>query len=112
MLPERIVDNIALWFFVMLLVTVKVLYPLQAGQDIRLVSPIAISKSLKQGLKQFITVHDSFATTGADIDKFIKIVRESFVELYTKNDCPIYKELPPIGDYDVTEVIKALYIFS
>ena len=73
---------------------------------------LAISKSLKQGLKQFITVHDSFATTGADIDKFIKIVRESFVELYTKNDCPIYKELPPIGDYDVTEVIKALYIFS
>jgi DNA-directed RNA polymerase len=73
---------------------------------------LAISKSLKKGLKQFITVHDSFATTGADIDKFIKIVRESFVELYTKNDCPIYKELPPIGDYDVTEVIKALYIFS
>lgn len=73
---------------------------------------LAISKSLTKGLKQFITVHDSFATTGADIDKFIKIVRESFVELYTKNDCPIYKELPPIGDYDVTEVIKALYIFS
>tara|TARA_S200000501_G_scaffold226420_1_gene212315 strand:- start:6864 stop:9188 length:2325 start_codon:yes stop_codon:yes gene_type:complete len=73
---------------------------------------LAISRSLTKGLKQFITVHDSFATTGADIDKFIKIVRESFVELYTKNDCPIYKELPPIGDYDVTEVIKALYIFS
>ncbi len=73
---------------------------------------LAISKSLDKGLKQFITVHDSFATTGADIDKFIKIVRESFVDLYTKNDCPIYKELPPIGDYDVTEVIKALYIFS
>ena len=73
---------------------------------------LAISKSLKKGLKQFITVHDSFATTGADIDKFIKIVRESFVELYTENDCPIYKELPPIGNYDVTEVIKALYIFS
>ena len=73
---------------------------------------LAISKSRSKGLKQFITVHDSFATTAADIDKFIKIVRESFVELYTKNNCPIYKELPPIGDFDVKEVIKALYIFS
>ena len=73
---------------------------------------LAISKSRSKGLKQFITVHDSFATTAADIDKFIKIVRESFVELYTKNNCPIYKELPPIGDFNVKEVIKALYIFS
>jgi DNA-directed RNA polymerase len=73
---------------------------------------LAISKSRSKGLKQFITVHDSFATTAADIDKFIKIVREAFVELYTKNNCPIYKELPPIGDFNVKEVIKALYIFS
>ena len=73
---------------------------------------LAISKALDANLSQFITVHDSYATTCGHIEKFIDIVKKSFVELYTKNDCPLYKNLPPLGNFDVKEVLKAIYIFS
>ena len=41
-----------------------------------------------------------------------EVVKEAFVELYVNNDCPLYKNLPPTGNFDVKEVLKAIYIFS
>ena len=73
---------------------------------------LAISKALDKKIKQFITVHDSYATTCGQIEEFIEVVKEAFVELYINNDCPLYKNLPPTGNFDVKEVLKAIYIFS
>jgi len=70
-------------------------------------------------------VHDSYGTHACDIDELHTCIRESFYEMYSKNNVlEDYKlaleteyeinlpDLPETGDLDITEVLDAKYFFA
>ena len=87
---------------------------------------LALTKSKASGLNQFCTIHDCFGSPAAHIEEFISYVKESFVDMYSKNLLDdLYQQavkqledssklpIPPdIGDFDVCEVLLAPYVFS
>ena len=87
---------------------------------------LALEKSTNKGLKNFTTIHDCFGSTAADIEEFISCVKQSFVEMYTSNvlddlydqsvmqlDKPQKLPTPPdLGEFNICEVLDALYVFS
>ena len=87
---------------------------------------LALTKSKASGLNQFCTIHDCFGSPAAHIEEFIGYVKQSFVDMYSKNlledlyqqaieqlDDPSKLPIPPdIGDFDVCEVLLAPYVFS
>jgi DNA-directed RNA polymerase len=86
------------------------------------------------GIDSFLMVHDSYATHAADMDTLGKILREEFVEMYSKDNQEhpmkaLRRALPPTetqktgkkrkrkvemphGDFDINEVLKSEYFFS
>ena len=46
---------------------------------------LALEKSKASGLNQFCTIHDCFGSPAAHIEEFIGYVKESFVDMYSKN---------------------------
>ena len=83
----------------------------------------------EHGIDDFLLIHDSFGCLPSDMQRFSEIVREQFVELYSKNDpfMVIYsyalsilsdkakKKLtppPPKGKLDLSEVLKSKYAFA
>jgi DNA-directed RNA polymerase len=44
---------------------------------------LTVLNGLQQEIHEYFLIHDSFATTAADTQKLYKIIRSSFVELYT-----------------------------
>jgi len=87
---------------------------------------LALEKSHKKGLKNITTIHDCFGSDASSIEEFISSVKESFVEMYTFNvlddlydqsvqqlDKPRKLPTPPdLGDFNICEVLDALYVFS
>ena len=82
-----------------------------------------------RGINDFLLIHDSFGCLPSDMQEFSRIVREQFVDLYSKNDpfMTIYsyalsvlsdkgkKKLtppPPKGKLDLNEVLKSNYAFA
>jgi DNA-directed RNA polymerase len=82
----------------------------------------------KEGINSLALVHDSFGCLPNDAARFRKIIQETFVELYTKNQ-PLkqirqencvhlvtngYKlpELPSKGDLNIEEILNAEYAFA
>ena len=84
----------------------------------------------RPAVKDFMLIHDSFATTPAQTEKLYHGIREAFVEMY--NDRNYYSELletcinrlgrvpqeedlpnlPQVGTMDVTVVLSSKYCFS
>jgi len=78
------------------------------------------------GIKDIVTVHDSFATHANDIDKMSKILRRAFIELHKKEileKLAIYfrenfdikpKKIPYVdrGEFDLDEVLNSEYFFA
>jgi len=81
------------------------------------------------GINSFAMIHDSFGTTAAETEDLFRIVRESFVELYT--DVPVLEqfraeivrqlseervgdlpELPKPGHLDLSGVIDSRFCFA
>jgi len=89
---------------------------------------LTVSNSLKHGINHFALVHDSFGVHAADIPKFSRIIRESFVELYQhdvlaefyESALPFISEknresIPPIperGNLDLQGVLENEFFFS
>ena len=85
--------------------------------------------SYEHGLRDFMVIHDSFATTACNTIDLFQIVREAFVIQYT-GECPLESflegvrqqlndptdarllEVPPKGDLDIYEVLESDYCFS
>ena len=78
-------------------------------------------------IKDFMLIHDSFATTPAQMQGMYEAIREAFVEMYDGRD--LYEELlrqvmnnlsdkatppalPEKGDLDVSQVLESKYCFS
>jgi DNA-directed RNA polymerase, mitochondrial len=90
---------------------------------------LTVARGSAEGLTSFAMVHDSFGTTAADVEVFFRVVRESFVEIYTEIDVlgafrdeitlilgpenrEKLKPLPPTGTLDVSAVVHSRYCFA
>ena len=75
---------------------------------------LALSEVYKaKGFKSLVTIHDSFAANAQEIEPFIKQVKKNLVNLYTwSNRCELYKNLKPLGNFDLNHIINAPYVFS
>jgi DNA-directed RNA polymerase len=88
-----------------------------------------VSDARDQGITNFAMIHDSFGTLAADTEDLFRIVRESFVEIYTQ--CNVLEnfriemenqlsdtsrgKLPPIpamGTLDLQGVLASRYCFA
>ena len=80
----------------------------------------------KKGHKQFCVIHDCYGSQASELNSFIQCVKQSFFDIYSDNNLDnLYHQttqqlsdtskLPPaldMGDYDVTDVLTAPYIFT
>jgi hypothetical protein len=86
-----------------------------------------INSLKKKGLKDFITIHDSFATHANDVMTLSKTLREEFVDLYSKNvledfidnvnniyNLNLEKKIPYINKdtFTLKEILNSIYLFS
>lgn len=88
-----------------------------------------LSASLDHGMTHFAAVHDSFGVHAADIDRFTKVIRETFVEMYSSHDVlsefyetaeplisdELKEEIPPIpamGKLDLSGILQNPFFFS
>ena len=85
---------------------------------------LTIDAAVDKGLKHFAVIHDSYGASVADADTMFNTVRETFVDMYTKNDVlqTLREELshltdeklpepPKHGTLDIQCVLKSPYIF-
>ncbi|WP_421276130.1 DNA-directed RNA polymerase [Aeromonas veronii] len=89
---------------------------------------MTVDACLKEGIKHFALIHDSFGTHAANTDQMFRIVREQMVELYNGNYFESLKEeltelvplefrdqippLPAMGTMDHTQLVNSPYAFS
>lgn len=86
-------------------------------------------RATQEGIKSFAMIHDSFGTTAAETEDLFRIVRESFVEMYTDMDVldnfrgEIVRqlsaeavgelpELPKRGSLDLSGVLASRFCFA
>ena len=85
---------------------------------------LTVCNAVDAGIGHFAVIHDSFAAPVAQSDTLFKVVRQSFVQLYTEHDVLkefraymmeyVDKPLPPLpkkGTLDIEEVLNSPYIF-
>ena len=78
-----------------------------------------------EGIEDFSFIHDSYGTHPCDVDTLSRILREQFVLQYSEDwlakleeEVRSYApdvelpERPPLGNFDVTEVLESVYFFS
>lgn len=89
---------------------------------------LTVARSVQAGLTHFSLVHDSFGVHAADIPKFSRIIRESFVEMYQRDVLADFYEsalpfisekfrgdIPPIpdkGNLDLQGILENEFFFS
>lgn len=87
---------------------------------------MTVSRSAGQGVSAFAMVHDSYGTHAADAETLSRVLRESFVSLYTETDVLSYLDAtlraqagedakfparPELGSLDLSEVLTSSYFF-
>ena len=89
---------------------------------------LIVNNAKKEGIDHFALIHDSFGTTAAKTERFYHIIRESFIQLFTKFDVlnsitnqlieQVPEELrdqipqiPTLGKLDLDSVAKSVYCF-
>lgn len=97
---------------------------------------LTVDHMLKEGVKYFALIHDSFGVHATDSELLAHVLREEFVKMYKENDpiAMVYDEFAemlsmigaeesvtkirklqkkiPHGDFDINEVKKSLYFFA
>ena len=90
---------------------------------------LTVSNATREGLNAFAVVHDSFGVHACDAERFSQIIRESFVELYEREDVlesflksatslvseelhELFPEVPPKGTLDLKDVLENEFFFS
>jgi DNA-directed RNA polymerase len=85
---------------------------------------MVLNAGLTEGLTSFAMIHDDFGTHACDIDKFHRIIRETFVRMYsndilgnfgeqlTANHSVVLPPKPRMGTLDLNEVLKAEFFFG
>ncbi len=86
---------------------------------------MTVNRAREQGITDFSLIHDSYGTHACDVDRLAKIVRETFVELYSVDRLAEFEadvreyapgvELPPRpprGPFNLRDVLESEYFFS
>lgn len=86
---------------------------------------LTVCNCLDQGINHFAMIHDSYGTSPAKAKDMFRIVRESFVQMYTDNDVlenfrrdmsyftdSKLPAVPAKGNLDINSVLSSKYIFS
>ncbi|MCF4099812.1 DNA-directed RNA polymerase [Maritalea mediterranea] len=90
---------------------------------------MTVARAVEEGITDFAAVHDSFGVHPSDVDKFSRIIRETFVEMYTEHDVlqefledakrlispEFHKDIPPIppkGQLDLQGILENEFFFS
>lgn len=85
---------------------------------------LTANRCSSEGISQFSPVHDSFATVAADSEQLAKVLRETYVNVFSQDilaslrdhlqsqvDTPL-PPLPPYGTLDVRDVLDSPYFFN
>ena len=87
---------------------------------------LTLVEANKMGLEQFCIIHDCFGSPASDLDRLIECVKQTFFYIYSDNNLDNLhhqvaeqlsdtKGLPPalrMGEFDITDVLTAPYIFT
>ena len=87
---------------------------------------LSLVQASKKGHKQFCVIHDCYGSPASELRSFIQCVKQSFFDIYSDNNLDnLYHQtaqqlsdtskLPTaldMGDYDITDVLTAPYIFT
>lgn len=87
---------------------------------------MTIKESTRQGMTNFLVVHDSFATDANSASHFNEIIRQQFVAIYDDRDYlnefhdsveeqlgrPLVTPRTKQGDFDVQETLDSTYFFA
>ena len=87
---------------------------------------LSLCEAGKQGLENFCVIHDCYGSPASELQRFIECVKQSFFYIYSDNNLDNLhhqaseqlsdsKELPPaldMGEFDITDVLTAPYIFT
>ncbi len=87
---------------------------------------LSLCEAGRQGLENFCVIHDCYGSPASELERFIECVKQSFFYIYSDNNLDnLYhqaaeqltdtKDLPPalhMGDFDITDVLTAPYIFT
>ena len=87
---------------------------------------MSLVEASKHGLKNFCVIHDCYGSPASELQRFIECVKQSFFKIYSDNNLDnLYHQttqqlsdtskLPAaldMGDYDITDVLTAPYIFT
>ena len=88
---------------------------------------LCIDRAMKHGVTHFGMVHDSYGTHAADTETLAHDLRESFVNMYKEHDVllefrqhlsylmdgdDILPTIPPMGNFNLDEILDADYFFS
>ena len=87
---------------------------------------MSLVEASKHGLKNFCVIHDCYGSPASELQRFIECVKQSFFNIYSDNNLDnLYHQttqqlsdtskLPSVldmGDYDITDVLTAPYIFT
>lgn len=76
--------------------------------------------ALQRGVTSFAMIHDDYGTHAADAQTLYEVIREVFVDMYTRHDVlsafhsayPMLPDPPEMGTLDLTQVIDSKYFFS
>lgn len=82
-----------------------------------------LARCREEGLTQLALVHDDYGCAARDVAKLHRIIRETFVAMYTDQDplaefkafheCEtlLLPDIPPAGNLDLTQVLQSRYFF-
>lgn len=81
---------------------------------------LVVKRAAARGITAFAMIHDDYGTHPADTQALYEIIREVFVEMYTRHDVleefrarySFLPEPPPMGDLDLNQVLDSKYFFS
>ncbi len=86
---------------------------------------LTVNAAAKEGMTNFLFIHDSFATDCNDATRFNDIIREEFVKMYqedhvnnfhTKVETVLDRELPferqEMGEFNMDKVLEAKFFFA
>jgi DNA-directed RNA polymerase len=90
---------------------------------------LTIVRCKQEGISNFAMVHDSFGTTAGDMEVMFRVIRESFVEMYSSVDVlgefrqeieyqlsdknkEKLEPLPVSGDLDISQILNSRYSFA
>lgn len=81
---------------------------------------LVVNRARAEGIDAFAMIHDDYGTHAADTGRLYEIIREVFVDMYTRHDVleafraayGFLPEPPPMGDLDLRQVLDSPYFFS